>query len=263
MGFNIERALLLVGYCVPLLHCGDAVVALDQRAWQCLHCDDCSVFGKRWKLEDLEDVRSPRVEIGDVRNRELMRCGHRALDDTLLKIGTLLARSVKTGVQWALTFMSLQLDVPTKQKENNDGKKGDDNDNANDDSRDNNVGKPGSWQGWNYGDALRWPTLWRTFFGRQQGLNGRIAISPVCQHQKKWVRKLGWQGGQCRPQQICFLTTHYYCVHLPQVLERNTIDHCVMPLAPLCIATQSFATFQAVLENMTLVTSISGVSVIP
>ena len=57
--------------------------------------------------------------------------------------------------------------------------------------------------------------------------------------------------------------TTYYCVHLPQVLERNTIDHCVMPLAPLCIATQSFATFQAVLENMTLVTSISGVSVIP
>ena len=84
------------------------------------------------------------MEIGDVRNRELMRCGHRALDDTLLKIGTLLGRSVKTGVQWALTFMSLQLDVPTKQKENNDGKKGDDNDNANDDSRDNNVGKPGS-----------------------------------------------------------------------------------------------------------------------
>lgn len=35
-----------------------------------------------------------------------------------------------------------------------------------------------------------------------------------------------------------------------------------MPLAPLCIAPQSFATFQAVLENMTLVTCISGMSVI-
>ena len=75
--------------------------------------------------------------------------------------------------------MSLQLDVPTKQKKNNDGKKGDDNDNANDDSRDNNVRKPGSWQWWNDGDALWWSTLWRSFFGRQQGLNGRIAVSPA------------------------------------------------------------------------------------
>ena len=123
--------------------------------------------------------------------------------------------------------MSLQLDVPTKQKENNDGKKGDDNDNANDDSRDNNVGKPGSWQGWNYGDALRWPTLWRTFFGRQQGLNGRIAISPVCQP-KKWVRKLGWQGGQCRPQQICFLTTHYIllCTLTSSIGEKHNWPLC-------------------------------------
>ena len=246
MGFNIERALLLVGYCVPLLQCGDAVVALDQRAWQCLHCDDCSVFGKRWKLEDLEDVRSPRVEIGDVRNRELMRCGHRALDDTLLKIGTLLGISVKTGVQWALTFMSLQLDVPTKQKENNDGKKGDDNDNANDDSRDNNVGKPGSWQGWNYGDALRWPTLWRTFFGRQQGLNGRIAISPVCQHQKNelesWADRVANVGHSrsvfsqltttvytylkyWRETQLTIVSCHWpRCVSQPKVLLRSRLS---------------------------------------
>ena len=82
-------------------------------------------------------------EIGDVLNRELRRCGHHARDDTPLKNRCL---DYKSGwsCKCVLTFMSLQLDVPTKQKKNNDGKKGDDNDNANDDSRDNNVRKPGS-----------------------------------------------------------------------------------------------------------------------
>ena len=140
---------------------------------------------------------------------------------------------VKSKVVLKTTFMSLELNVPTKQKKNNDGKKGNDNDNANDDSRDNNVRKPGSWQWWNDGDALRWSTLWRSFFGRQQGLNGRIAVSPV--KAKKWVRKLSNSrsplGVQCRTSKDLF--SHYS----PQVLERNTIDHCVMPLAPLCIAT--------------------------
>ena len=82
-------------------------------------------------------------EIGDVLNRELRRCGHHARDDTPLKNRCLDYKSGWNGKS-VPTFMSLQLDVPTKQKKNNDGKKGDDNDNANDDSRDNNVRKPGS-----------------------------------------------------------------------------------------------------------------------
>ena len=83
-------------------------------------------------------------EIGDVLNRELRRCGHHARDDTPLKKSRCLDYKSGWNGKSVPTFMSLQLDVPTKQKKNNDGKKGDDNDNANDDSRDNNVRKPGS-----------------------------------------------------------------------------------------------------------------------